>query len=146
MNRVKRKLIQLKEHYGNSQLMTSTFECSSEPQHENTDTNNDSHLYSQDIELVSSKDKEEDIYMHTQKPLPQKDLGIMTHHGYRQRRGNNTVKHSRVSSMQYDDENQDLDNAWSRMGGRITRASEVHFNKNLEKEREKMELWRSQQA
>ena len=70
--------------------------------------------------------------MHPPKPSMnrQKDLGIMTHHGYRQRRGNNTVKHSRVSSMQYDDENQglmDWDNAaGSRIGGRITRASEVH--------------------
>ena len=90
--------------------MTSTFECSSEPNNpeENTNRyNNESHLYSQDIELVSSK--EEDIYMNTQKfnvnrQKDQKDLGIMTHHGYRQRRGNNTVKHSRVSSMQYDDE------------------------------------------
>ena len=88
--------------------MTSTFECSSEPNNHGENTNryhNDSHMYSQDMDLASSK--EEDIYMHTHKPIVnrQKDLGIMTHHGYRQRRGNNTVKHSRVSSMQYDDEN-----------------------------------------
>ena len=122
MNRVKRKLIQLKEHYGNSHLMTSTFECSSEPNNpeENTNRyNNDSHLYSQDIELVSSK--EEDIYMNTQKfsVNRQKDLGIMTHHGYRQRRGNNTVKHSRVSSMQYDDEKKGLEDLDYTTGSRI---------------------------